>query len=200
MSYYVAPFTFDFATTLIQVDSGTVTVDVGALYDAIKEAQASAEGILYSRIAAGSGLADLGEGVFVGLTVELLGSWQLKFDPGAYNAKISGGNLVGGPAGDPVAYSAGVQVLLILSAASTVVELGAAIPTAEENAIATWQRLIEDGFSAEALVRLIAAQAIGNATGLDGTSVVFKSMDGTKNRVEGTVIGGARTVAVRDGS
>ena len=123
MSYYSAPFTFDFATSLINVDAGYVTVDCIYLYNACKIAQASEEGIIYDRIAAGSGLNDLGGGVLVGLTIELLGNWQLCFPAGNYIAKVAGGNLIGGIAGDPIAYSSGVQTLLIQSAASTVVTI-----------------------------------------------------------------------------
>lgn len=139
----VAPFTFDFSTDLISVDAGTTTVDVIDLYDAIKAAQASTEGMLYAGIANGSGLVDLGSGVTVGLTVELLGSWQVGFPAGAYIARVTGGNLVGGLAGDPIAYSAGVQVLLIQSAASTVVNIAGggagSAPTATEVALAVKQ-------------------------------------------------------------
>ena len=142
--YYAAPYTFDFMLDRIRVDSGTTEVDVTALYTAAKLAQGSTEGILYRAIAAGSGLSDLGGGVRVGLTVELLGGWQVEFASGAYIARVTGGNLVGGPAGDPIAYSAGVQTILIQSAASTVVEIGAgggaSAPTAAENAAAVWQR------------------------------------------------------------
>jgi hypothetical protein len=121
VAYYSAPFTFDFATFLIEIDVGIVAVDCIALYVAIKLAQASEEGITYEPIGRGSGLNSLGAGVQVGLTVELLGNWQLHFPNGNYIAKVSGGNLIGGPSGDPIAYSAGVQTLLIQSAASTVV-------------------------------------------------------------------------------
>jgi hypothetical protein len=121
--FYSAPFTFNFATSLVLVDVGTTTVDVGALYDAAKLAQSSPEGLLHAGIAKGSGLVDLGNGVSVGLTVSLLGSWQIAFPAGAYIARVTGGNLVGGLDGDPIAYSAGVQVLLIQSANSTVVNL-----------------------------------------------------------------------------
>jgi hypothetical protein len=121
MSYYVAPFTFNFQTNLIEIDSGVVDVDCNVLYDAIKLAQASEEGIIYDRIGKGSGLDTLGPGVQVGITVELLGSWQLYFQPGNYVARVAGGNLIGGPGGDPIAYSAGVQALLIQSANATVV-------------------------------------------------------------------------------
>jgi hypothetical protein len=121
MPYYSAPFTFNFTTSLIDVDIGVTDVDCIDLYTAIKLAQASEEGIIYDRIGQGSGLNTLGAGVQVGLTVELLGSWQLQFPAGSYIARVAGGNLIGGPGDDPIAYSAGVQTLLIQSAASTVV-------------------------------------------------------------------------------
>ncbi len=97
------------------------TLDVQDLINAIRNAEASEEGIQYGVIAEASGKEDLDTGVQVGLTVNLLGTWQVQFAQGNYIAKIGGGNLVGGPSGDPVAYSAGVQVLLIQSAASTIV-------------------------------------------------------------------------------
>lgn len=136
MSYYVAPFTFDFAASKIDIDVGSTNIDCILLYDAIKDAQATEEGIIYERIGKGSGLSVLGPGVQVGLTVELLGSWQLRFPAGNYIARVAGGNLIGGPSGDPIAYTAGVQTLLIQSAASTVVTEGGSIPTAEQNAAA----------------------------------------------------------------
>lgn len=136
MAFYSAPFTFNFGTTLIQVDEGTTEFDVIELYAAVRDAQASEEGVLYGRIAAGSGLVALGGGVQVGITVELLESWQLRFAEGAYIARVTAGNLVGGPGGDPIAYSAGVQTLLIQSAASTVVTMGDAAHATTQAAVA----------------------------------------------------------------
>ena len=191
MSYYSAPYTFDFGLDRIRVDSGTFEVDVTALYTAAKLAQASTEGILYGQVAKGSGLSDLGGGVRVGLTVELLGSWQIEFASGAYIARVTGGNLVGGPAGDPIAYSAGVQALLIQSAASTVVEVGpgggASAPTAAENAAAVWQRAIEGGMTAEQVQRAMLAVLAGATTGAGTSRMAFKSLDGTTDRVAADV-------------
>jgi hypothetical protein len=130
MAFYSAPFPFDFASQRVIVDAGVTDIDCDALYDAVKLAQASEEGIIYDRIGRGSGLDILGPGVQVGLTVELLGTWQLQFPSGNYIARVAGGNLIGGPSGDPIAYSAGVQTLLIQSAASTVVTAGGSVPTA----------------------------------------------------------------------
>jgi hypothetical protein len=136
MAYYVAPFTFDFVTSRIDVDVGVTDIDCATLYAAVKAAQASEEGIIYDRIGGGSGLNNLGPGVQVGLTVEVLGAWQLRFPAGDYVARIAGGNFIGGPGGDPIAYTAGVQTLLIQSAASTVVTAGGSVPTAAQNAAA----------------------------------------------------------------
>ena len=115
-------YSFDFEDKIINVLNPQTDVDVQDLYDACRQAEDSETGIQYEKITSASGKESLGSGVAVGLTIELLG-WQLRFWEGNYIAKITGGNLVGGPGGDPVAYSAGVQVLLIQSAASTVVQV-----------------------------------------------------------------------------
>jgi hypothetical protein len=115
-------YAFDQVNALIEVTAPQNAVDVQDLINAIRDEEASERGITYDSIAKASGKESLGEGIKIGLTVQLLGNWQCHFWPGAYIAKIAGGNLVGGPGGDPVAYSEGVQVLLIQSAASTVVE------------------------------------------------------------------------------
>ena len=167
MSYYSAPFTFDFATSRIDADAGAVDIDCGALYTACKLAQASEEGIIYERIAAGSGLNSLGPGVQVGLTVQLLGAWQLRFPAGNYVARIAGGNLIGGPGGDPIAYTAGVQTLLIQSAASTVVTAGGSVPTAAQNAAAV-RANFETGAPVPVDVQLMnSATVIGDGSEAD---------------------------------
>lgn len=116
--------TFTHSLSIIDVESPQTTLACADLIDAIRTEEASERGILYPQIATASGKEALGDGVYVGLTVNLLDAWQVRFWSGNYIAKIAGGNLVGGPGNDPVAYSAGVQVLLIQSAASTVVESG----------------------------------------------------------------------------
>ena len=131
--------TFDHTQHLINITSPQDTLTCQDLINAIRDEEASITGIWYPQIAKASGKEDLGAGVEIGITVELVSPWQVKFWSGNYIAKISGGNLVGGLGGDPVAYSAGVQVLLVQSAASTIVTSGgAAVPTAGEVATAVW--------------------------------------------------------------
>lgn len=202
MAYYAAPFTFDFATSIIQVDDGVVAVDVIDLYDAVKEARASEEGILYDAIATGSGLVSLGDGVAVGLTVNLLGGWQTRFAPGSYIAKVSNGNLVGGPGGDPIAYSAGVQVLLLQSAASTVVTVsgsgGGSAPTATENAQAVWSYGLRSLSQAVPTAAQNADALLGRnlAGGSDGGRTVRDALRASRNK--SAIEGGTLTIYQED--
>ena len=48
-------------------------------------------------------------------------------------------------------------------------------------------------------LRLLLAYIAGDATGLDGNPA-FKSLDGTKDRIAGTIVGGSRTVTTVDPS
>ena len=133
---------FDYEQNLINITSPQNTLSCQVLIDAIRTEEASDSGIGYPQIATASGKEILDSGVSVGITVNLIEPWQLKFWSGdvigGYIAKISGGNLVGGIGGDAVAYSAGVQVLLVQSAASTIVTEGGSIPTASEVADSVW--------------------------------------------------------------
>jgi hypothetical protein len=116
-------YDYDFTNKIIDIPFGITDVLVQTLLSDIRDAEATAQGVAYGQIASASGGESLGSGVSVGITVNLLDSWQVRFAAGNYIAKIAGGNLVGGLAGDPVAYSTGVQVLLLQSAASTVVSI-----------------------------------------------------------------------------
>jgi|JI10StandDraft_1071094.scaffolds.fasta_scaffold1029030_1 hypothetical protein len=63
-----------------------------------------------------------------------------------------------------------------------------------------WARVIEAGFTAEEILRLSAAVVQGDAIGLEGAAPVFKSIDGTKDRIIATYSAGTRTVTARDAS
>lgn len=61
-----------------------------------------------------------------------------------------------------------------------------------------WTEVIESGYTAAEILRLLAAVAQGDATGLESGSPVFKGIDGTTDRVTATYSGGTRTVTGRD--
>lgn len=64
---------------------------------------------------------------------------------------------------------------------------------------AVWQQIIEAGFSAEQILRILAAQAAGAATGLEGANPQFTGIDGVTIRIDGTYSGGTRTIDSLDG-
>ena len=63
---------------------------------------------------------------------------------------------------------------------------------------ASWDDVIESGLTARQMLRLIAAAVQGNATGLESGLPVFKSIDGTKDRITATYVSGTRVVTDRD--
>ena len=69
-------------------------------------------------------------------------------------------------------------------------------PTGVANAV--WNKILEAGFSANEILRLLAAHAAGDATGLEGATPEFKSLDGTKTRISGALSAGDRTITARD--
>ena len=130
--------TVDFPSSRIRVSSDQAALDVGALYAAIKDAQDSETGVMYSPIAAGAGRFDLGGGRTSGLVVRLNAPWQIEF-LGAGQRTIDGGILVGGAGGQPVAVTLGTQVVLNRPAdAFGVSTSGTPAPSALEVASAVW--------------------------------------------------------------
>lgn len=58
---------------------------------------------------------------------------------------------------------------------------------------------VEGNVTLKQALRLVLAYIAGDATGLDGNPA-FKSLDGTKDRIAGTISGGSRTVTTVDPS
>lgn len=65
---------------------------------------------------------------------------------------------------------------------------------------AVWRYIVEAGFTAEQILRIIAAHAAGAATGLEGANPQFKGLDGTTVRIDGAYSAGTRTIDSLDGT
>lgn len=72
--------------------------------------------------------------------------------------------------------------------------------TADAVATAVWSTAIEAGYTADQILRLLAAHAAGAATGLEGANPQFVGLDGTTVRIDGTYAAGTRTIDALDGS
>ena len=158
-------------------------------------------------------------GVVYARTLSLLAPYTVTFENAAYQVKLVGGtnnNLLDvlNPNNVSVipANSAGLQTVStsggsgatpaeIWSYGSRTLTSAPTIPpTAEENATAVLAALIEGGLTLRDVLRLTLAVTSGDATGLEGATMRFKSLDGTKDRVEATYAAGDRTVTTRDPS
>lgn len=63
-----------------------------------------------------------------------------------------------------------------------------------------WGTIVDSGFEAQEILRLLAAVSVGDATGLEGANPVFKDITGTKTRVVANYSGGTRNVTTLDAS
>lgn len=57
---------------------------------------------------------------------------------------------------------------------------------------------VEGDLSLKQAIRLLLAATQGDATGLEGATPVFKSLDGMRDRITATYAAGTRTVTARD--
>jgi hypothetical protein len=67
-------------------------------------------------------------------------------------------------------------------------------------ASAVWAKVIEAGYTAEQVLRIIAAQAAGAATGLESGNPQFKGLDGVTVRIDGAYSAGTRTIDALNGA
>lgn len=133
------------------------------LINAIREEEASERGMVYDQIAVGTGKENLGGGVMTGVTVALLSSWKIDFAPGAYQASIDGGNLA--DALSRVNNTGSPQVLILASAAATVVNTaGATPPTAAAIASAVRVELETGAEIPVDTVKMNGAAVLGTGT------------------------------------
>ncbi len=89
----------------------------------------------------------------------------------------------------------------VLSATWTPYAVGWVEGTTEESGLtpsgiaqAVWNNVIESGYTAEQILRLIAAFAAGNASGLEGANPQFTGLDGATVRIDGSYSAGNRTI------
>ena len=149
--------------------------------------------LIVSLVAAltGSGTISSAEAIaYLNLAAELAGAGDLA---GAATALAHASVALEG-AGE----AAGTATALGTLAASIVVT-GDALSTANIGA-AVWAQVIESGFTAEQILRIIAAFAAGDGTDLEGGNPAFTGLDGATTRIEGAYAAGTRTITNLDGA
>lgn len=113
----------NFVDKLIYISSPQQDIEAQELINEIRRAEATTSGISNDKVADAAGKEQLASGVYVGITIQLYDPWQLKNWQGNYQSFFTGGNLVRPSGANPViAYTAGVQNILLQSNAATIVE------------------------------------------------------------------------------
>lgn len=123
---------FNHATRRVAVPQADAQpVLIQTLINAIRTEEASERGIVEPQIADAAGKYDLGNATATGITVNLLSTWMLEFAAGAYQATVTGGNLSNALA--RISNTGSPQVLVLSSAAATLIETGTSGLTPEES-------------------------------------------------------------------
>jgi hypothetical protein len=132
-----ANYTVDYANKKIRATSSRASFLAQELVDIIRVSEATEDGIRLDAFADISGLTPLAAGIYTAITVDLI-DWQVSWAAGSVaQATISGGNVVGGLAGDPVEdVVGGPQVTIRVSADATVVTTGSGVLPSDITAIA----------------------------------------------------------------
>ncbi len=118
-----------FPVHVIQVDSPTIQVTIQELLNDIRDFEDEIENLDHASLANASGKQDLGGGVLVGLTLELLDNWRIQFEarpgPTTVQVSVTGGNLVATNdfGNNPIKPSSFTQVVVTSSSSATIAEL-----------------------------------------------------------------------------
>jgi len=130
-------YLFNYYTQIIDITASQTDVDAQELTNQIRIAEFNNIGLAYPKICDASGKESLGGGVMTGITIYLYPNWQIRFWQGNYQAKITGGNIIGGLNNNPFAYVPGVQIVVIQSASSTLVYGTGGLTLAEHDKLMT---------------------------------------------------------------
>lgn len=151
---------------------GSIT-DLPAHHLALRDLESSTAGMLYDPICAWQ-LLNLGGGATLP-QVDYINGYVLEFI-GAGPFVISG-NL------NATINDTGVQVERKTSAAYATTAVGGSGPTAESIAAAVGQRIIDNGLSNDALLRILLAALAGKTTGLGTATEQYLGQDGITPRI-----------------
>ena len=129
----------------------------------------------------------------------LRAGWRIKPMESNHTLNVTAGVLLVDGGGDPFINTTGAFVVRVNYSqpvqAITVATGGGGGASAND----IWNGLvIEDGYSAAEMLRLIASMIQGDAAGLTSGNPTFLSMDGSKQRLVATYAAGTREIVSRD--
>ena len=203
-----------FESTIRLSSAGALVGGVNIAASGVLSISATATGSLLAAMS-GSGTITIGGTGFASASVNGSASGTITVGGTALLGALASGTATG-----TIAITSTASILPtgptppILAATGTIALSGPLIPYAVGNMIATneesgltpagianrvWAQVIEAGFSADQILRIVAAHAAGAATGLEGANPQFTGLDGSTVRIDGTYNAGTRTIDALDG-
>jgi hypothetical protein len=164
--------TVDWANKIVSSDASIT--DIVVFHQSLRALETSVLGMLYLPIHQWRSL-DLGGGASFN-QIDFINGYQLKF-PTAGNYTITG-NL-----NATIVPATGVYVERKTSLAYTTTAVGATAPTPADIASAVWTQALEQGLTAEQILRVILAPLAGKASGIGTTTELYFGQDGVTPRV-----------------
>lgn len=157
-----------------RIISSTASItDLPLFHAALRNLEDDAAGVIYPATHTWKAL-DQGGGAFL-YQLDLINGYQLKF-PNAGSYTITG-NLNG-----EIIPVAGVYVERERASAYITTAIGASGVTPDQ----IWQRSIEDGMTAEQMMRIIFAALAGVTSGIGTSTENYMALDGTTPRISAT--------------
>lgn len=195
-------YTFDGATKRITLGTGVTTLNLSDLYSRWKD------WVLDDHAEFAPAFHAVGGDIpAIPLYLFIDNGWRIVPQSANHTLTVVGGVLEVDGGGDPFVDPPSGSYRIRINREAPGIAIGYSTtggtttgPSAEDLAAAVGQRVVEGDVTIEQVLRLLLAYAAGDAAGLDGPATVFKSLDGTKTRIGGTISGGNRVVDVRDGT
>lgn len=97
----------NFYDQVIYVTSPTTTVTIQQIYDAIRAAEDTVDGMAFEGLIDESAVFDLGGGAYTAVSMKLNSDWYLEFWDGVVLGTVKDGNIVGGDSSRPVRAATG---------------------------------------------------------------------------------------------
>lgn len=175
---------FDPAAKRIILDSASVTAT--ELYSRSADWLALSDNAKYGAVFRQVGGDDLGGGLSIPPYFFLQGAWRVRPMEANHDLTITGNLFVDG-GGVPVVRTVGTYQVnvnyTVPVAAQGISTSGGSAPTVEQISAAVWQRILENGMSAEAMQRVVLAALVGQTAGIGSTTEIYKAQDGATPRI-----------------
>lgn len=144
---------------------------------------------------------DLGAGTKIPIYCFLKAGWRIKPQESSHTLNVTDGVLLVDGGGDPFVNTTGSFVVRVnyqqpVQAISFSTGGGGTAPTAEQNAAATWQYIVESGLTAEQIVRILTAAIVNKTTGIGTPIEHYRDRADTKDRITATFDSEGNRIAI----